>query len=160
MTDYARVAETLKELKEFYTQPLTPDLECWRVHRTLAAAAALCESVAAPVDEAKEALDNREWRDQLIADGNSPPTQFDAWLARAHSDARAKVAEAWQPIESAPKDRKARLVYVPDNKCIYEVYWDEVRLMWITFGGGCVLPYEPTHWQPLPPPPTVEGERG
>lgn len=54
MIDYAKAAETLKELKEFYTQPLTPDLECWRVHRVLTAAAALCEARAAPIDAAKE----------------------------------------------------------------------------------------------------------
>jgi len=174
MIDYARVAETLKAWRAEYEHdgpaPAIYDPVVIKRTEALTAAAALCEAHAAPVDEAKERAEfevwyrERFWNVNLARDERGYHKGFveDDWQVwkAARSDARAKVAEAWQPIESAPKDRKARLVYVPDNKCIYEVYWDEVRLMWITFGGGCVLPYEPTHWQPLPPPPTVEGERG
>ena len=103
MIDYARVAQTLKELKEFYTQPLTPDLECWRVHKTLTAAAALCEAHAAPVDETKERAEfekrasasgyditHHESGDYVERDTNEACVW---WLNRARSDARAKVAE-------------------------------------------------------------------
>lgn len=62
----------------------------------------------------------------------------------------------WQPIETAPKDSKARLVYCPENKCIFCVSFDARDGQWIYFGGGGTLFHEPTLWQPLPPPPSED----
>lgn len=147
MIDYARVAETLKELKEFYTQPLTPDLECWRVHKTLTAASALCEAHAAPVDEEKERAEfekrasasgyditHHESGDYVERDTNEACVW---WLNRARSDARAKVADA--ALESIRDEVLSADANVLDN--------DQVNY---------VLGIIDAHL----PPPTIEGERG
>jgi hypothetical protein len=39
----------------------------------------------------------------------------------------------WQPIETAPKTTKARLVWCPEFENMYLVTWD--RDAWIYFGG-------------------------
>jgi len=73
----------------------------------------------------------------------------------------------WQPIETAPKTTRAILVWVPENKCTFAVWWDsdhemenrESRPCWKIWGGGyrsfldLYNGYRPTHWQPLPEPP-------
>ena len=62
----------------------------------------------------------------------------------------------WQPIETAPKDRRSRLVWVPGNQCIYCVSWGDhdERPGWYVFGGGWrSMVQEATHWMPLPEPP-------
>jgi len=59
----------------------------------------------------------------------------------------------WQPIETAPKDSKARLVYCQENKCIFCVSYDARDGSWIYFGGGGTMFHEPSHWMPLPQPP-------
>jgi len=56
----------------------------------------------------------------------------------------------WKTIDSAPKDRKAHLVFCPDNKCIFCVSFDRYSGTWGYFGGGGTLGYDPTHWMPLP----------
>ena len=67
----------------------------------------------------------------------------------------------WQPIATAPKDLTEVLVYDPDYGGVvvaqYEMY--ATRPFWssdihdFTTGGHKI---EPTHWQPLPPPPAKE----
>jgi hypothetical protein len=67
----------------------------------------------------------------------------------------------WQPIETAPKTRRSILVYVPENKCTYVVYWDEKHPSWSIFGGGWrsyLTSGGPSHWMPLPDPPK-QGEQ-
>lgn len=59
-------------------------------------------------------------------------------------------AMQWLPIESAPKDSKARLVYCPENQCIFCVSFDARDGRWIYFGGNGTLFHKPTHWMPLP----------
>lgn len=75
---------------------------------------------------------------------------------------------AWQPIETAPVDNKARvLLYVvhPADKYARNVGhpegWDSVEVG-IRFDGKWFhdTAGEPTHWQPLPEPPTPEATRG
>lgn len=71
------------------------------------------------------------------------------------------AARAWQPIETAPRDGTTILLFAPA--------WENAVTGW-TFGDDewqdCPfnpnrLDYRPTHWQPLPSPPTTEdaGER-
>ena len=63
-------------------------------------------------------------------------------------------AEGWRDIATAPKDSKARLVWCPERKNIYAVTW-LVKKGWVVFGGRLLTEDEqPTHWMPLPPPPT------
>ena len=55
--------------------------------------------------------------------------------------------DAWQPIETAPKDRNI-LVYDPGYGHLV-VIWSEFYNLWITvFGRKLTEP--PTHWQELP----------
>ena len=63
-------------------------------------------------------------------------------------------AEGWRDIATATKDSKARLVWCPERKNIYAVTW-LVKKGWIVFGGRLLQEDEqPTHWMPLPLPPT------
>ena len=61
--------------------------------------------------------------------------------------------EQWMPIESAPKTHKARLVWCPEYRNIYEVTWCEHKLAWIHFGHGNVMTDTATHWREMPAPP-------
>ena len=64
----------------------------------------------------------------------------------------------WQPIETAPRDGVSILVY--DDMDYFVVQWDG-KGWWnglydIEFFEPVYITdtIEPTHWQPLPPPPT------
>lgn len=54
----------------------------------------------------------------------------------------------WQPIETARKDRKAILVWCPENRCQYMVKWDDSD--WFIFGSFTKLTRLLTHWRELP----------
>ena len=75
----------------------------------------------------------------------------------------------WQPIETAPKDGRTILVFgKPDNlvisgdelltfkqAAIYTAAWDEIDSAFCLSGGSWLGPFvDPTHWMPLPAPPT------
>ena len=68
----------------------------------------------------------------------------------------------WKPIETCPKTPTARLVWVPENQCIYCVAWKEDREYpwsgtWVIFGGGHRDAIKrATHWMPLPAPPALK----
>lgn len=64
--------------------------------------------------------------------------------------------QQWQPIETAPMTSKAILVFCPENKCTFCVSFDAENRSWLYFGGSGVLRHKPTHWTPLPPPPTPQ----
>ena len=67
----------------------------------------------------------------------------------------------WQPIETAPKDRKPVLVYLPDDEKItsaYFEYWENypAASRWSLCAVGCRAEdgdCYPSHWMPLPEPP-------
>jgi uncharacterized protein DUF551 len=76
----------------------------------------------------------------------------------------------WQPIETAPKDGTAILVYGPEllretNGNCAVVRWDasgyateQSSIKWWVVSDGKFGPYDlrgpsPTHWMPLPDPP-------
>lgn len=72
----------------------------------------------------------------------------------------------WQPIETAPKDGTAMLVYGPGllrehNAHCAVVRWQTTEhstIPWWTINDGKFGPYDlrgpsPTHWMPLPEPP-------
>lgn len=78
----------------------------------------------------------------------------------------------WQPIETAPKDGTLILVYNGENEgyctgkhqigtasweMAYSGYTDDKRCEWLS--NACcdgVSNYKPTHWMPLPKPPTAK----
>ena len=86
-----------------------------------------------------------------------------AQLKGCHEVQNIGAVETWQPIETAPKDTKARLVWVPENRCIFCVSWTEGLAGyeppgWLIFGGGYrsyLRDGRATHWMPLPAPPTM-----
>jgi hypothetical protein len=67
--------------------------------------------------------------------------------------------EGWQDIATAPKDGKPLLGFsrIGDHNVTRVLSWDEEDEAWICSGSGS--PYDPTHWRPLPAPPTAKGER-
>lgn len=69
----------------------------------------------------------------------------DAW---AQYDA-LKVASEWQTIESAPKDGSEFLAIEKDT--MFVCLWDKWACSW-SIGGEWNM--KPTHWQPLPLPPS------
>ena len=89
-------------------------------------------------------------------------------LARSGIEQRRAVAAereecGWQPIETAPKDGTQILAYIHIDD------GDIGVMKWMDFGQGLALwvwsdelmgevdpdPYQPTHWMPLPPPPSA-----
>ena len=67
----------------------------------------------------------------------------------------------WQPIETAPKDGTPILIYEPPYfdatpHATYVCSWDTYKEAWVEHSGECYAQYEPTHWMPLPEPPTQE----
>jgi hypothetical protein len=67
----------------------------------------------------------------------------------------------WQPIETAPRDNRARLIWVPESRCVFCVAWreadDEAPAGWGVFGGSWRDRIQaPSHWMPLPPPPGAD----
>jgi hypothetical protein len=74
----------------------------------------------------------------------------------------AVLEEAWQPIETAPKDGGSVLIYSPDasDKGIMVGVWIEVEhpeleLEWVDAVDGEIIDADPTHWRPLPEPPAL-----
>lgn len=69
-------------------------------------------------------------------------------------------AHGWQPIETAPKDEDV-LLYLPDDGETEVAVGHEAEGNWypqdVSTLGGRPFPFQPTHWQPLPPPPTSSG---
>lgn len=76
----------------------------------------------------------------------------------AECQARAALSApaGWQPIETAPKDSRSRLVWCPARENIYVVCWDNYEKSWWHSGDGGRLLDEPTHWMPLPAAPSPQ----
>lgn len=69
----------------------------------------------------------------------------------AAADMVVEIVEDWQPIETAPHD-KLILVYAPGAQDLPSI---TCTCMWHEDAGFCVDELrEPTHWMPLPEPPT------
>jgi len=65
----------------------------------------------------------------------------------------------WKTIESAPRTgRPFMAAFAPWKKVpSITIAWSEHFKDWVIVGSETVLKIEPTHWRPLPPPPTTEG---
>lgn len=80
------------------------------------------------------------------------------------------LVEGWRPIESAPRDAYVLLWGIldphPDQRELYANldrpqraggYWCDIDGAWCVSGSTWVGPWiKPTHWMPLPPPPSGE----
>jgi hypothetical protein len=82
----------------------------------------------------------------------------------------------WQPIETAPKDGTDIILMAPgrvtighwttEDECRVDVgdcggecrcrEYDYTDPSWISWDGGFTLEHPPTHWMPLPNPPSSE----
>lgn len=93
--------------------------------------------------------------------------RFKAALARLTAEARAKALDEgrmaaeravveWQPIETAPRDGTAILAYgehLPTY--FYAIIFERGEWKYCSQGKGWAAPPGmPTHWMPLPAPPT------
>jgi hypothetical protein len=65
----------------------------------------------------------------------------------------------WKPIETAPKDGTAVDLWI-DFRRITDAYWRKGPMGegWHYASGEGMDDSQPTHWMPLPPPPTNETE--
>jgi hypothetical protein len=76
----------------------------------------------------------------------------------------AALSAMWQDISTAPKDGTKILVwpYWPDN-IPAAVYWRDMKRTpgrWEITPSHFCFGADPTRWQPLPPPPKIEGQEG
>jgi hypothetical protein len=65
----------------------------------------------------------------------------------------------WQPIESAPRDWTDVLVFSPEHEgfnCqgVFSSFYDTESGQWLMYTAGGFEAIKPTHWIPLPTPPT------
>ncbi len=65
-----------------------------------------------------------------------------------------RTPEPWLPIETAPKDGTPVLVCLPDENP-YFVWWHDPTKQWVRTRITDPLK-SPTHWLPLPAPPSKE----
>lgn len=63
----------------------------------------------------------------------------------------------WQPIETAPKDGRSVMTFAPDAKEPMDVslFIEDADIPGSGEGTWRDDGRDPTHWQPLPPPPTL-----
>ena len=69
--------------------------------------------------------------------------------------------EGWRTIDSAPKDWTDVMVFSPDHgsfNCggVFSAFFDAESGDWMTHGIGANMELNPTHWMPLPSPPSTE----
>jgi hypothetical protein len=106
----------------------------------------------------KQALDvyvDYNWKDHAVGARRSLTAALEGSVA----------VPAWLPIETAPKDGIAVLLWVPENKCTYCAYWrahvvEPEVAGWHIFAGGWRAQLQwATLWQPVPTPPITRQER-
>lgn len=78
------------------------------------------------------------------------------------------VSDGWEDMSSAPETGETILVYRPDAGVFTAHYVEEDAhlssainppegdFFWFTTGGEDLTDDMPTHWRPLPAPPTIE----
>lgn len=70
--------------------------------------------------------------------------------------ARRGAAVQWRPIEEAPKDGTEFIAYRPDAGVFTASYDPEQECWFANHGYEDITDDQPTHWMPLPPPPSGE----
>jgi len=128
------------------------------------------------VESLKKEIDQEMWREWGERKGNGEKhTELDGCntklIARiidhlhAKGHIRPPEPSGWQPIETAPKDgTNVLLLDVHGNYRIGGYQLNYQNRKWGTGWEGCDWDFkidfdpQPTHWMPLPPPPTEEAE--
>lgn len=104
-----------------------------------------------------EVVPSRSMAKRLTAQGQPAIAAQDAPPAGASAPA---APVGWQPIETAPKDGSAVLLYpsgcwAEDDDRGEVAYWVEDMGGWVTQGRRADDATEPTHWHPLPSSPAA-----
>jgi len=93
-------------------------------------------------------------------DSSHTQIMWDAWQARA---ALSAGDAGWQPIETAPKDGENIWAFNGEQGVMHWIDVDVVAL-WVweddLLSDADPEPVQPTHWMPLPPPPSAIRARG
>ena len=79
--------------------------------------------------------------------------ELEAQLEATHPSPPEGMVGEWRPIETAPKDGSEVLVNATGIGLVV-VYWSDDESQWGT-GLGYLNGEAPTHWMPLPLPPTT-----
>jgi hypothetical protein len=107
------------------------------------------------IDISPEAVEHlwRFWANkaQALADENKA-------LSAALTASQAETAAAWQPIETAPRDGSRFLAYENRDVSYYPCWWRNDYLIWEGWQDDWDSEPDPSHWQPLPPPPKGKGQ--
>jgi hypothetical protein len=83
--------------------------------------------------------------------------ELEAEIATLRSS--ADVEREWQPIETAPKDEGSYIIAFPVLMNLPSaVTWCPILDGWRVVLTNQLSPFKPTLWQPLPPPPSPQGE--
>lgn len=72
---------------------------------------------------------------------------------RRHRSPSSPQETGWRTIDSAPKDGTEILVLAGEKPFYYLTRWYAWGWVLYPFVSQVRLPYEPTHWMPLPEPP-------
>lgn len=82
------------------------------------------------------------------------PEPLDGFEIARQLERELNEATRWRPIENAPKDGTAVLALLPNSDMPVVVRWDT---RWAACWDECPLSGldTPTHWMPLPKPPTL-----
>lgn len=102
--------------------------------------------------------------DEIEAQLDSTVPYYLPALVRELRQARAELAalragQAWQPIDSAPKDGTPVIGFMPTY---YQGKGGQAVIVWMNYTdrpgwySDVSSIHEPSHWMPLPPPPGSE----
>lgn len=88
-----------------------------------------------------------------------PPEAWEAVLGVLTPDAAGAAAGGWRPIETTPRpaDGPPKYVLLSNGRFVERGWWDEDEGGWVCgydYGAALLIGWAPTHWQPLPAPPS------
>lgn len=101
-----------------------------------------------------------EWREQKMTGSEKyHHSRVVEALQKENAELKAKLAKTeWRPIETAPNG-KVRLWWKDEDWKGYmsdEIDQRGNRVWYVYTGKNCIMAADPTHWMPLPEPPTTE----
>ena len=102
-----------------------------------------------------------------VAHGKGPMWQHEMQATALLARLRPLMVPEWQTIETAPKDGTHVIGWFPEfgkagkarqtaPSYAENVYWNGVEWSWVQDGDTPI--HQPTHWMPLPAPPSEGGE--